>query len=54
MLAQNEYVFLKRDGTGPRLDIAYCVKSTLQECIITKVTPHVFRAIQARAHLVRV
>jgi hypothetical protein len=39
-------VFLRRDGTGPRKDIAYEVRQVQEEEIGHSIAPHGFRRVQ--------
>lgn len=51
--AQQGFFFVKRDGSGPRGDIAYCARQIMQRYLNTSVSPHVFRAMQVRLRACR-
>ena len=40
------HFFVKRDGRGPRADIAYTSRQVMERYIGASVSPHTFRAMQ--------
>jgi fructose-1,6-bisphosphatase/sedoheptulose 1,7-bisphosphatase-like protein len=40
------FVFVKKNGDAPRGDIAHAVKTVVGGYLNSKITPHVFRALQ--------